>query len=146
MHGGLDNVNLGVNMQLLAIRRGPWQVLAVCSGRGDCPLMDFLGTLEGRLAGDGRRLLRVLSEVAEHGPPRDAMVSHQVGAGVWQLIAGQIRVFWMYDLGRVVILSHGFVKRSRKTPQRELDLARANWARYRRAREHRSIEVLEVPQ
>lgn len=76
-------------MQLLVIRRGVWQVLAVCTARGDCPLLDFLADLEGKLSVDGRKMLGLFSRIAEQGPPRDTEVCHQVGHGIWELIVGR---------------------------------------------------------
>lgn len=128
-------------MRLEVVRSGLWQVLAVCTERGSCPLLEFLSGLEGCLAGDGRRMLALLARVAEQGPPRNTEVSHQVGDAIWELIQGRLRVLWFYDVGRVVVCSHGFVKRTRKTPARELDLARASRARYLQARERRLIET-----
>lgn len=128
-------------MRLEVVRSGCWQVLAVCTERGQCPLLEFLGGLEGSLAGDGRRMLALLARVADQGPPRNAEASHQVGGGLWELIQGRLRVLWFYDVGRVVVCSHGFIKRTQKTPARELDLARASRARYLRARERRLIEI-----
>lgn len=128
-------------MRLEIVRGGCWQVLAVCTERGDCPLLEFLSGLEGVLTADALRMLKLLDRVADHGPPRNAEVSHQVGEAVWELIQGRLRVLWFYDVGRVVVCSHGFLKRSQKTPAREVDLARANRARYLRARERREIEI-----
>lgn len=86
-------------------------------------------------------MLALFEQVAEHGPPRNTEVSHQVGAAVWELRQGRLRVLWFYDVGRIVVCSHGFVKRTSKIPAREIDLARANRARYLRARERRQIEI-----
>lgn len=128
-------------MRLEIVRSGCWQVLAVCSERGHCPLLDFLGGLEGSLARDARRMLALLVRVAEHGPLRNTEISHQIEAAVWELRQGRLRVLWFYDVGRIVVCSHGFVKRTSKVPAREVDLARANRARYLRARERRQIEI-----
>jgi phage-related protein len=128
-------------MRLEVVRSGCWQVLAVCTERGQCPLLEFLDGLEGSLAGDSRRMLALLARVADQGPSRNVEVSHQVGGALWELIQGRLRVLWFYDVGRVVVCSHGFVKRTQKTPARELDLARASRARYLRARERRLIEI-----
>lgn len=111
-------------MQTLEIRRDRWTVLALCSRRGDCPLLRFLAELEGDLERDGRRMLALLDRVSQHGPPRNVDVSHQVGDGIWEFIQGRLRVLWFYDSGRLVVCSHGFVKKSRKTPALELERAR----------------------
>ena len=48
-------------MKLQIVREGEWRVLAVCTERGDCDLLDFLEGLDGKLVKDGDRLLRLSS-------------------------------------------------------------------------------------
>lgn len=55
-----------------------------------------------------------------HGPPRNVELSHQVGPGLWQLAHGRLRILWFYGDDRAIVLTHGFVKRSRKTPAAEI--------------------------
>jgi phage-related protein len=129
-------------MRLRRVARSHWDVLAICGPRSDCPLLEFLSGLEARLAADGRAMLRLLRFAAEHGPPRNVELSHKIAGEIWELIAGRVRVLWFYDEGRLVICSHGFVKRTRKTPQRDIDRALAAYQAYRAARRSR-IVVLE---
>lgn len=129
-------------MKLQRVRRGTWQVLAACTQRGDCPLLDFLAGLEGGLAPDGRRLLRLFERVAAEGPPRNTEVSHQIEGEIWELIQGRLRVLWFYDQGRVVVCSHGFVKASQKTPRSELVKARETLWNYQSAKRRAALEVL----
>src|SRR5947209_9241090 len=103
-------------MRLRRVRRARWEVLAICGPRGDCPLLDLLASLESQLAGDGRAVLRLLTFVAEQGPPRNVETSHKIAGEIWELIAGRLRVLWFYDAGRLIVCSHGFVTRTRKTP------------------------------
>ncbi len=110
-------------MRLRRVRSGGWQVLAVCTDRGDCPLLQFLAEIEGGLARDGRRMLKLLDRVADHGPPRNTEISHQLGPGLWEFIQGRVRVLWFYDEGKLVICSHGFVKKRQKTPATEIERA-----------------------
>ena len=65
-------------------------------------------------------MLALLRRIEAQGPPRSVELSHQVGSGLWELVRGRLRVLWFYDDDRDVILTHGFVKRSRKTPAAEL--------------------------
>lgn len=93
----LSELNLGVNMRLRVVRERRWRVLAVCRVRGDCPLVDFLDHLPPNLAKDGRRMLALLGRIADQGPPRNVEVSHQIGAGIWELVRGRLRVLWFHD-------------------------------------------------
>lgn len=47
------------------------------------------------------------------------------------------RVFFAYEKGRIVIMLHGFIKKSQKTPLRELAVARERHAKVRQKDEKR---------
>lgn len=121
-------------MRLRVVRSGRWQVLAFCRGRGDCPLLEFLAGIAPNLDRDRRRLLALLDRIQRQGPPHNDAVSHQVGDGLWELIRGRLRVLWFYDEDRVIVATHGFVKKSRKTPRSEVERADEWRATYRVAR------------
>jgi len=128
-------------MRLQRIRAANWTVLAVCTDRGDCPLLAFLDGLSGDLARDGRRLLALLDRVAAGGPPRNVGVSHQLGEGIWEFVRGSLRALWFFDEGRTVIITHGFVKRTRKTPSAEIERAVAYRKAYYRDRRRGDIRI-----
>src|ERR1700730_3495864 len=128
-------------MRLRRVHRARWDVLAVCGPRGDCPLLEFLAGLEARLAADGRAMLRLLAFVAEQGPPRNVETSHKIAGEIWELIACRVRVLWFYDAGRLVVCSHGFVKRTRKTPGGEIERARSAYEAYLAAKRSATLEV-----
>lgn len=128
-------------MRLRRVTRSRWDVLAICGTRGDCPLLEFLAGLDARLAADGRAMLRLLSFAAEHGPPHNVEVSHKIAGAIWEFIAGRLRVLWFYDEGRLVVCTHGFVKRTRKTPAAEIDRALAAYRAYQDAKKHRLVTV-----
>lgn len=128
-------------MTLWRVRKAAWDVLALCGPRGDCLLLEFLTGLEAHLEADGRAMLRLLAFVAEQGPPRNVETSHKIAGEIWELIAGRLRVLWFYDEGRRVVCSHGFLKRTRKTPVAELDRAKAAYEGYRVAKRSRTLKV-----
>jgi phage-related protein len=130
-------------LRLRQIRSGEWRIVAVCTPRGDCPLLEFLATQQGHLARDSRRMLRLLERVAQQGPPRNTDVSHQIGDSLWEFIQGQLRVLWFYDEGRIVVCSHGFVKKGRKAPRGEIARARESQDQYRWARRKGEITIQE---
>jgi phage-related protein len=86
-------------------------------------------------------MLRLLSFVAEQGPPHNVEVSHKIAGEIWELIAGRLRVLWFYDQGRIVVCSHGFVKRTRKTPPGEIARAQAAFEAYQAARKAGKLKV-----
>jgi phage-related protein len=86
-------------------------------------------------------MLRLLAFAAEHGPPRNTEVSHKIAGEIWEFIAGRLRVLWFYDEGRVVVCSHAFVKRTRKTPRSEIERASAAHWSYRGAKKRRALSL-----
>lgn len=121
-------------MPLTTIREGAWRVVAVTNDRGDSPLLSFLAELEGPLARDGHRTLALFERMSKHGPPRSTEVSHRLVDGLWQLSQGRVRVVWFFDRDRVLVMSHGFVKKGRKTPALELARGRRHRQQYFRER------------
>lgn len=140
-------------MNLRVVRRGVWTVLAVCNQRGVCPLLEFLyeGSIptpfgfqpRGPIASQKIRMLARLAEMAETGPPRNVKICHQIEDDLWQVELGRIRILWFYDEGRVIVLSHGFVKQSQKTLEAEKRIARDAIKRYREAKAKRMLRILE---
>jgi hypothetical protein len=132
-------------MKLRRVRRGQWDVLAMCGPRGECPLLDFLAGLEAHLEADGRAMLRVLWFAAEHGPPRNVEASHKITGEIWEFIAGRLRVLWFYDQGKLIVCSHGFLKRTRKIPSGEIERAHAAFDAYQKAKKAGTLKVEGYP-
>ncbi len=88
-------------------------------------------------------MLRLLSFASEQGPPRNVELSHKIAGEIWEFIAGQLRVLWFYDEGRVIVCSHGFLKRTRKTPPGEIDRAEAAYLEYQAAKKTRTLSIVE---
>jgi phage-related protein len=97
----------------------------------------------GAIANQKIRMLARLAEMAETGPPRNAKISHQIEPDLWQTELGRVRILWFYDEGRLVVLSHGFVKKSQRTPEAEKGIARDCLRRYREAKAQRGLRILE---
>lgn len=130
-------------MKLRVVCSGLWTLYAVCTDRGDCPLLDFLadpGTA-GHLAKTKVQMLRRLESIAQRGVLKVTEISHQVSGDIWQLEKGDIRILYFYDKARVIVLTHGFVKETRKTRQSDIQRAREALRRYRT--EGEKIEIIE---
>jgi phage-related protein len=141
----LTKLNSEVKMKIRIVARGRWTVYAVCTERGDCPVLTFLLDRVSRdgLAEQKARMVQRLRSLALSGPPKTTNLSHQIDPGVWQLEAGRIRMLWFYGTLRSVVISHGFVKSTRQTPDRDKSRAREALAQYREALRHDSLRILE---
>jgi phage-related protein len=130
-------------MKLRLVCQDRWALYAVCTDRGDCPLLDFLRDTDpsSHLAKSKRQMLRRLEAIAQTGMTQVTEISHQISGDIWQLEKGDLRILYFYDRGRVIILSHGFAKESRKTPRSEIRRAQEALQKYRAERDR--IEILE---
>jgi len=91
--------------------------------RGE-PVRDWLKALPMA----DRRIVGFDIATAEFGRPVGMPLCRPLGGGLWEvrssLTQGRIaRVIFCAGAGRMVLL-HGFVKKTQKTPQADLDLAR----------------------
>lgn len=129
-------------LRLKLIKREAWAVYAACTADGSCPLEEFLGD-GSSLRKDKDRMLRRLEEVSRRGPYYLPDISHQIEGEIRQTEQGRIRVLWFFDKGHVIVCSHGFVKKSKKTPEREKATARRTLNAYHEAVAANALIVLE---
>lgn len=130
-------------MKLLKLHEGQYTIHAVCDGRGEAPLLRFLENLGANYRSNRDGMLNLLERCAEHGPPRNADLKHQLDEGIYELIKGQLRVVFFTDAGKLIICSHGFLKRSRKVPRKEIDAANQARRQYQNARDANQLEIME---
>lgn len=122
--------------------KGKFELLAVCRDRGDCLLLEFFDELEANLVKDRDRMLNLLEKVAVNGPPKHNIeASRSLEDGIYELKRGSLRVLWFYDSGRVIVCTHGFVKKGQKTPRQEIDTAKRYMAQYQAAKRDNTLEV-----
>lgn len=67
-------------MKLRVVCRGRWTLYAVCTDRGDCPLLELLadGDTSSHLAKTKRQMLRRLEAVAQIGVTHSTEISHRI--------------------------------------------------------------------
>lgn len=102
---------------------------------GRCPMKDFLNDLktygieimtkyaayEELLKMHGNHLNEVRKEATKY-----------IGDKLYELRVDDIRVFFFYVIGNKIVLLHGFIKKTNKTPQTEIDRAKAEMKDYQR--------------
>lgn len=123
--------------------QGTYRIFAACDNRGDCALLDFLADLGAGLEKDGDRMLTVLEKVAQQGPLRNDRVSHKIDGDIWEFIQGRLRVLYFYDEGRVVVCTHGFVKKTQKAPKGEIATANRVREQYHAAKRQGNLYIEE---
>ena len=89
---------------------------------GKCPVQEFLDSLSGKTA---QKVLWTLSLLEDLEIVPSTYFKKLTGTeGIWecriQYVSNIYRIFCFFDSHSVVVLTHGLVKKSQKTPQREI--------------------------
>lgn len=108
-----------------------WQVIYYIPPSGDNPVSDFLNTLNQQTQS---KLLRIFNYIEEYGLQS---VIHHIkklsGTPFWEIrILGQdnVRVIYVVPVSLHVLVLHGFIKKSQKTPLKELEIASKRYQQY----------------
>ena len=100
---------------------------------GKCPVQEFLNTLDSKLLA---KMLRMIDLLEENGPVLRKPYSEPIGDGLFELRAKQgsniTRVLYFFVVGKKAALTNGFVKKTKKIPRAEKELARKYKADYER--------------
>lgn len=129
-------------MILFEICHALYKVFAIGTSPDQCQLLDFLSELGANLQKDGDRVLALMKRVGRDGAPRNPDICHQIERKIYQFTQGRIRVLWFYDGGKIVICTHGFVKKTPRTPTREINQAKALMKNYFLAKEEGLIKII----
>jgi phage-related protein len=94
---------------------------------GKCPVQEFLDSLSGKVA---QKVAWVLSLIEDLDVIPSTYLKKLVNTGeIWecriQFGSNAYRIFCFLDGNSVIVLTHGLIKKTQKTPQREIDRAEA---------------------
>ena len=103
---------------------------------GEQPAETFIREQETKLRA---KLFRHMELLEEHGKDLREPYSSNLTDGIFELrvIQGNniARVLYFFVIGKKIILTHGFVKKTRKTLQSEIELAKKYRADYMKRKE-----------
>ena len=115
-----------------------YEVIFYDKADGTEPAKDFLLSLDKKMRA---KMLRTISLLADNGPDLREPCSKALGDGIFELrakVGSDIsRVLYFFIVGRRVILTNGFVKKTQKTPPAELERAKRYRADYLGREENR---------
>ena len=98
---------------------------------GKIPAKEFLLSLDYDMRA---KMIRTLEILQKNGPALRKPHSEELEDGIFELRAkfgsNISRLLYFYDEGKLVLLTNGFVKKSQKTPKKEIELAKAYRADY----------------
>lgn len=103
---------------------------------GLCPTIDFLDALDTKMKA---KVLRTIMLLEQNGNNLREPYSKPLGDGIFELRvqhASDIsRVLYFFTIGNNIILTHGFVKKTQKTPKAEIVRAKKYRADYLQRKE-----------
>lgn len=92
---------------------------------GDCPVEQFLDSLDNKMKA---KILKMIMLLQQNGNELREPYSKSLGDGIFELRVKQAtditRILYFFVIGNKIILTNGFVKKTQKTPQGEIDLAK----------------------
>lgn len=101
-----------------------YQVIYYASSAKQNPVSNFLDSLSAK---QQSKIIRVLNYIREYGLESVALHTRKIsGSPLWEIrILGSdnIRVIYAIPIRNIVLLLHGFIKKSQKTPHKELNKA-----------------------
>ena len=102
-----------------------YEIILYDTEDGNCPMQELLDSLEPKLLA---KTLRSIDLLEKNGPLLREPYSKSLEDGIFELRTKQgsniTRVLYFFFIGKKVILTNGFVKKSQKTPKAEQDLAK----------------------
>ena len=118
-------------MKLTEITTGSaYRIYALSSGNR-CLLTEFLINHTKTIPKEVDKLIALLDRTAEHGIPKNKTKVNTLGDGLFEFkTTGGIRVIWFYDANKIIICTHGFLKKQQTTPRKELKRAQQMKAEY----------------
>lgn len=110
-----------------------YEIILYDTEDGKCPMQELLDSLEPKLLA---KTLRSIDLLEKNGPLLREPYSKSLEDGIFELRTKQgsniTRVLYFFFIGKKVILTNGFVKKSQKTPKTEKELAKKYKADYER--------------
>ena len=103
---------------------------------GKCPVQDFLDSLPAKAAQKVTWVLKLLEDldIVPASYFKKLVNTEEIWECRVQLGSNAYRVLCFFDGNAVVILTHGFAKKSQKTPKQEIERAEAYRRNYMKRR------------
>ena len=92
---------------------------------GDCPIKDYLDSVDKKLRA---KILWTIGLLEANGNMLGMPYSEHLDDGIFELRTKQgsdiSRVLYFFCIGRKIILTHGFTKKTKKVPKSEIETAK----------------------
>ncbi|MCF6178583.1 MAG: type II toxin-antitoxin system RelE/ParE family toxin [Geopsychrobacter sp.] len=121
-----------------------FRIFSLCDEAGSSEIDKIAASINNSQIKQIEKLDATFERMALHGQrslPTDRC--HHIDDGIWQFRADDIRVFWFYDKGNVIICTHGFIKKVNRTPRKQIDKAKTVRAEYHSAKKEGQLTTVE---
>lgn len=90
-----------------------------------CQVLEFLEKLDEESNTDANRLRDLILRTADHGPTQNIHHYRLLEDKIWEMKAPNgSRIFWFYDANRIIICTHGMVKKKQKANRQDIEKAK----------------------
>lgn len=127
-------------MYVRSLSRKTWNLVEVVNSDGTGRISDFLDNVGANKQREAAAMVVLFDRVAAQGPRQGTTKCHQIHGEIWELIHGSLRVLFAHDGNRLILCTSGFVKKSQKTPKKEIQRAERTLADFRDARARNQLE------
>ena len=92
---------------------------------GTCPVQEFLDSLDDKMAA---KMYGMMDILAEYGNELRKPYSEHLDDGIFEVRAkfgsNITRVLYFFYVGKTIVMTNGFVKKTQKTPKAQIELAK----------------------
>lgn len=127
-------------MRVQTLSRKNWHLIEKVDASGSGLVSGFLTGLGANKQREAARMTALLDRVAAHGPRQGTAKCHQIQGEIWELIHGQLRILFAHDGHQLIVCTSGFIKKSQKTPKKEIKRAERILKEFRQARDGDDLE------
>lgn len=133
-------------MKLKVLIAGKWRILSPCLKNGSSETEDFLDGLSSNFQANIAGIVAMIEAHSKYGPDHfNTSQAHYVDQKeqIYEYIKGRLRLFWFEDDDKVVICTHGIIKKDQKTPKRDIERAKKTKAAYMQAKLEASLTFVD---
>lgn len=105
------------------------QIIFYKDRQGNAPVLNYIKELEKKAAKDKdarirlKKIAEYLKYLEQYGTRLGQPIVKHIAGDIWELRPSSNRIFFFFWKDETFVLLHHFIKRTQKTPQREIDQA-----------------------
>jgi len=131
-------------MEAILYQSGPACRIYLLADDRNCPSEDFLTNAANLQPDEFAKLTKLIDHSCNHGLPKNKQKVNTLGDALFEFkTIGGLRLIWFWDANRIILCTHGFLKKRQTTPPAELITA-AKWKKaYEAAKKTNKLKFIE---